>query len=381
MEASISPENTQGKVELTSCLKAKFEWSVDKMELDSLHSRSSISSPPFEILVCGKETKWIVSVHPRGVEALSSNAQEVYVGLHHKPGDMPGFETGHTVAFKRDNGYWPEDSLDSRREKVCKDSDWRKDGVFYTMLCLRDDLQKVYVDNVSMSDHKDTFIVRQKMVIVVHLRVEVPEDCRRRADQFVETMCRMSNHSDYSDVLLRCSGEVFKCHKVVLSARSDVLKAMLENKMKESRESEIEILDSSPDIVGLMIKHIYTGEIPNVEKLRQSAPDILHVAVKYNLVSLVSVCEESMLRELSPENGLNTFIYVDRYSPTSKLRDQVLKFLTKNAKDIVGCGDWSEFISSYPDLATEMFRCVVDNSGAPTQASQLSKRAKLQLNL
>ena len=182
---------------------------------------------------------------------------------------------------------------------------------------------------------------------------------------------------NFSDVILKCNGQQFPCHKIVLSARSDVFKAMLENEMKEAQDNVIELVDSTPEIVSMMVEHIYTGKIPEVSQLKQLAPEILHVAVKYNLPSLVAVCEEVMLSELKSSNAIKTFIYVDRYTPTSKLREQVLKFLCRNAREVVGVGDWSDFIKQYPDLATEMFKNVLDNTGQGSHQSKLAKKSRL----
>ena len=182
---------------------------------------------------------------------------------------------------------------------------------------------------------------------------------------------------NFSDVVLKCNGQDFPCHKVVLSARSDVFKAMLENEMKEAHDNVIAIIDSSPEIVTMMVEHIYTGKIPEVVKLKQLAPEILHIAVKYNLPSLVSVCEDTMLNELKSANAIKTFIYVDRYMPNSKLREQVLKFLVRNAREVVGVGDWGDFIKQFPELATEMFRNVIDNSGQAGPQAKLPKKSRM----
>ena len=181
---------------------------------------------------------------------------------------------------------------------------------------------------------------------------------------------------NFSDVLLKCNGHEFPCHKIVLSARSDVFKAMLENEMKEAHGNVIEIVDSTPEVVTMMVEYIYTGKLPEADKLKQFAPDILYIAVKYNLGSLITACEDAMISELNSSNAIKTFIYVDRYKPTSKFREQILKFLSMNAREIVGMGDWNNFIKQYPDMATEMFQNVLENLGQGSDQPKVAKKSR-----
>lgn len=387
----MEPESPEVKLlEVSSTRHAKLEWSLDKSALDGLQGKQELRSSQFSVSICGQESLWSVSIHPRGVlkqgfnrEEVSSYPDEVHVGLHRVFGDSPcealDFETSHTVAFRREQGFWPEENSLGRQPRHMTAQEWRHQKSSFLKICLRDDLQKVYMDHVSVSQHKDTYIVKQRLVLVIDLKIEVPEDLKQRYDQFSESMKNMQDMKEFSDVTLVCGDRSFPCHKVILASRSNVLRAMLDNEMKEKQDNRIEIVDSSPEVVEMMISHIYSGSVPKDQQLHENGPEILHLAVQYNLVSLISMCEESMLRDLTSENCLKTFIYIDRYSSTVKLREQVLKFLSKKAKEIVGKGDWDEFIASYPKLATEIFLAVIENNSPPTQASQLSKKAKLHL--
>eukprot|EP00092_Neocalanus_flemingeri_P016813 GFUD01018183.1.p1 GENE.GFUD01018183.1~~GFUD01018183.1.p1 ORF type:complete len:384 (+),score=99.30 GFUD01018183.1:278-1429(+) len=382
MSLDLRRNSTEVKTEVTSTIRAKLEWSVDKLDLDQTESRKSIRSPPFTVPVCGEDTEWFISIYPKGTALHGRGEQAAYIYLHHTPpGGHTGSDTEYSMAFRTDCGSWPEDHVVCRKGMRTTE-EWRKGGYGYMKMCPTEDLANMYVDDLSVSSVGDTMtavtvIVKRKLVIVVWLKIAVPEENRRRSDEFNSNMKNVFEMKNFSDVVLKCNGQDFPCHKVVLSARSDVFKAMLENEMREAHDNVIEIVDSSPEIVTMMVEHIYTGKIPEVAKLKQLAPEILHVAVKYNLPSLISVCEDTLLNELKSANAIKTFIYVDRYMPTSKLREQVLKFLCRNAREVVGVGDWTDFIKQYPELATEMFRSVIDNTGQAGQQTKLSKKSRI----
>jgi len=365
---------TEVKTEVTSTVRAKLEWSVDKSELDKTEPRKYIRSPPFIVPVCGENTEWFVSIFPKGTALHGRGEQAAYIYLHHTPpGDHTGSDTEYSMAFRSDTGTWPEDHAVCRKG-IRTTEEWMKGGYGYMKMCPTEDLANMFVDDLFVSSVGGsvtavTVTVKRKLVINVWLKIAVPEGNKRRNDEFNSNMKAIQEMKNFSDVVLKCSGKDFLCHKAVLSARSDVFKAMFENEMKESHDNLIEIVDSNPEIVEILVDHIYTGKVPEVYKLKQFAPEILHVAVKYNLPSLVSVCETTLLNELKSSNAIKTLIYVDRYMPNSKLREQVLRFLCRNARDIVGVGDWADFIKQYPELATEMFRSIIDNVGSTGQIS------------
>ncbi|QDZ19361.1 dual specificity protein kinase [Chloropicon primus] len=63
-----------------------------------------------------------------------------------------------------------------------------------------------------------------------------------------------------SDVLIKSQGTDFKAHKVILSARSTVLKAML--KEPEFKSSGVLELDIPPEVMRVVLFYIYTGSLP-----------------------------------------------------------------------------------------------------------------------
>merc|ERR1711874_767610 len=160
------------------------------------------------------------------------------------------------------------------------------------------------------------------------------------------------------DVVLVCGDEKIPCHRIILSARSPVFKAMLENDMKEKHTNEISIPDSTPGMVKVMLKRIYDGEVP--ADINNIAGELIHNADKYGLELLTKACEEAFVEELTDGNAVRTLIIIDRYVPLSDVRKKVLEFIWDNARRVMKSEDWKQFVKTYPDLVTDLFEFLAE---------------------
>ena len=102
--------------------------------------------------------------------------------------------------------------------------------------------------------------------------------------QFKIPDCRLSDdlgalfdQSRFSDVTLAACGAEYKAHKAILAARSAVFAAMFEHEMEEKKHNRVEIRDMDKDVLGEMLRFIYTGKANNLDKL---ADDLLAAADK-----------------------------------------------------------------------------------------------------
>ena len=89
-------------------------------------------------------------------------------------------------------------------------------------------------------------------------------------EQASEQFGKLFTDKEFADVELECDGEVFHCHQLILSARSDVFRAMFQNDMKESRSKKVAIEDVDPKVHGEMLHYIYTG-LTNKDLLEEKA--------------------------------------------------------------------------------------------------------------
>lgn len=127
--------------------------------------------------------------------------------------------------------------------------------------------------------------------------------------QFKVPECKLSedlgnlfDNEKFSDVTLSVGGREFQAHKAILAgrnyllfvlnskyflkklysflARSDVFAAMFEHEMEERKLNRVAITDVDHEVLKEMLRFIYTGKAPNLEKM---ADDLLAAADKVGL--------------------------------------------------------------------------------------------------
>lgn len=114
------------------------------------------------------------------------------------------------------------------------------------------------------------------------------------------------------------------CGYIFLStARSPVFSAMFEHEMEERKQNRVEIKDVEQDVCREMLRFIYTGKAPNMEKM---ADDLLAAADKYALERLKVMCEESLCTSLAVENAAEILILADLHS-ADQLKAQAIDFI------------------------------------------------------
>ena len=116
--------------------------------------------------------------------------------------------------------------------------------------------------------------------------------------------------TETSDVVLLCQGEEIRAHNLILSARSQVFRAMLQSQMLESTRREIRIEDSDKDVLKEMLSYIYKIEVDvNFTMFKR----LLVLADKYQIEDLVRYCEEQIIESLNYENALEVGIFAETH--------------------------------------------------------------------
>ena len=115
-----------------------------------------------------------------------------------------------------------------------------------------------------------------------------------------EMMQKLCFKDDLSDIKIICDGQEFPCHKLILSARSDVFKTMFASplKMNEKEESILEIPDISAETMKTFLQFIYKDDI-EADDIDQ---DLLIAADKYNIKRLVNICVNYFESIIDAEN-------------------------------------------------------------------------------
>lgn len=115
----------------------------------------------------------------------------------------------------------------------------------------------------------------------------------------------------FTDVTLQCgeSGQVFHCHRALLSAHSSYFKVMFTADMKERSNSVIKLSGVEPGVLGMLVDYVYTAQVRITEGTVQS---LLEAADLLQFVSVKRACEEFLIRLLDVDNclGMHAFAHL-----------------------------------------------------------------------
>ncbi|XP_002735147.1 speckle-type POZ protein-like [Saccoglossus kowalevskii] len=197
-------------------------------------------------------------------------------------------------------------------------------------------------------------------------QLKVPE-CRLADDLGI-----LWEKSSFSDVTLSVSGREYQAHKAILAARSPVFNAMFEHEMEEKKLNRVEITDVDHEVLREMLRFIYTGKAPNLEKM---ADDLLSAADKYALERLKVMCEEALCTNLSVENVCDVLVLADLHS-ADQLKGVAIDFINSHAMDVMDTSGWKSMVRSHPHLVADAFRALASAQspllGPPRKKSKQS---------
>ena len=138
----------------------------------------------------------------------------------------------------------------------------------------------------------------------------------------------LEENKDFSDMEIVCSGEVFRCHRIIMSASSPVFRAMFQAKMKESESNRVIIDDIMPATMTELLYYIYTGLVKETVSI-DSVVDLLVAADKYMLDALKNICQDKLCSVLDAENAIE-LSYIGEMYRVLKLKDIALMEIVKN---------------------------------------------------
>ncbi|KAL9888051.1 protein roadkill-like isoform 1-T1 [Glossina fuscipes fuscipes] len=154
----------------------------------------------------------------------------------------------------------------------------------------------------------------------------------------------------FSDVtLVVCNLEV-KAHKNILAARSDVFAAMFEHNMEESKLNRVLIEDIDYNVLNEMLKFVYTGRAPNIDKM---AHELLVVANKYAMENLKEMCEDVLSAKLSVKTAAETLALADVYN-AGQLKAHTVAYIKNHLTDVMQTQGWQDMIATRSYLMADV---------------------------
>jgi hypothetical protein len=121
-------------------------------------------------------------------------------------------------------------------------------------------------------------------------------------------------------------------HKLILAARSPVLRAMLSSGMKESCVEEMEITGYAVEAVRAFVRFLYSDACAK-EVLEVHGWELLALADKYDVPALRGVCESHLVANMTVDTAFTTLQRADLLNVTY-LKKRAMEYIVQNAKTL-----------------------------------------------
>ncbi|CAH8263506.1 unnamed protein product [Arabidopsis lyrata] len=164
------------------------------------------------------------------------------------------------------------------------------------------------------------------------------------------------------DLLLKAGdtkeGEAISAHKLVMAARSEVIKKILEFDKFKASDGKIETVTLSElkqEELEALVEFIYNNRSMLSEKEKKHVQSLYKAADKYEIPHLRDLCRNELIASLNSSNVFNIFelsvIPID-----STLYDYAVKFIIRNLRTMCDSAEFKVFVSRNPDLSVEIMK-------------------------
>ncbi|XP_074107862.1 speckle-type POZ protein B-like [Cotesia typhae] len=151
-----------------------------------------------------------------------------------------------------------------------------------------------------------------------------------------------------TDVTFIVGEKKFPAHKLVLMVRSPVFRAMLSS----SKEHEINIPDTCPDMFDKLLEFIYTDRVADLDAV---AEDLVELADKYQVRTLKQVCFEELCMSVNIENAARMILLADRLNAEIMFK-YVTEYIRINAETVIQTEGYKLMETANPFLALMIFK-------------------------
>ena len=171
-------------------------------------------------------------------------------------------------------------------------------------------------------------------------------EVQRPNKNFSTNMVDLWHERFLHDFNIKCDGENFPCHKVILASRSDVFKAMLtKEKLLETSNNEVEIKDCTAKTMCNFMEYIYTDYLE--DKSDYISTDLMILADKYNVSGLKTECELALSDMLDMSNAVNLLSIASLFS-AEILMKRAAGFVASNRQELFASEEWKKMVKTNP---------------------------------
>mgnify|MGYP003330305082 CR=1 FL=1 len=330
-----------------------FTWTIEDLESrpqktgdDPIYSSKFLVKNPQR-----KESFGQMMLHPKGERKETKDYLSLYLNINSSLSLRVKFKLsivdskskktrtgGATKLFDNKNPTWGQDEWELR-STIINNPDLLPEG-HLTIFCV----VAVYGPEETFSGTKDLEIKSR------------PKD--RGLEQVIEQLGKLFDDQEFSDVKIECDGEIFNCHQLILSIRSEVFRAMFQADMVEKRTKKVTIKDMDSDVVREMLHFIYTG-VTNEDVLKEKSRELLNLAEMYQLEVLRNICEDKLCSTLEISNSIKYLVLGD-IQQADKLRRMALKMIARNMTTLVATEEYQVLVKNLPTLVAEIPAAMIE---------------------
>ncbi|KAH9363683.1 hypothetical protein HPB48_017033 [Haemaphysalis longicornis] len=158
------------------------------------------------------------------------------------------------------------------------------------------------------------------------------------------------------DVVFKVGGIKIGAHKVILAARCPVFASMFKHDMLENTTNEVEIPDIGSEVFREMLRFVYTGEAPNLQKFPMQ---LLVAADKHLLERLKAMCEKVIGENLRVDTVAKTLLFADLHS-ANQLKAHAIDFICKHGEAVRNTDGWKDLGQRQNTLVFEVLKRLLD---------------------
>jgi len=348
--------NAYCKTEVTESDKFTFVWEIPKFSSRTEINGNCFYSKEFTINGPGnKSTKWRGRIYPNGCKSA-----EDYVSVYLENANDEDVMVKCSIVTVDSNMKKNKDSKKYMHMEKIRAKRGRGWDQFFDR-----------TKDMAKFAQNDTLILVFEIIVVgdVEESIELKDSCNEsealsekfHQDQMSRDLFLLFQRKDFADVIVMCGNKKFECHKVILSSRSPVFKAILTSNMKEQNMGTVEIKNMNPQVLEDLLSYIYTSYAPNIDTL---ANELFAAADQYQLEKLKELCEVKLCSNIQVENCIELLILGDMYQ-ASTLKTKALEFVSQNM-DKINISECKKTLISNPSLLFEVMELMLpkknDNS-------------------
>lgn len=327
-----------------------FTWAIDNFSF--CNENNVLSSSTFTSGCNNDTSEWCLRVNPKG-EAESEGHLSVFLVL--LSSDKPEVAAKFAISILNAKGEKGETGHSGKAYRFIRGGVWGMPR-FIQLESLHNPVNKLLPNDCltivcEVSAAVDQVVVSGRSS---NVQVQIPEE-------LVQNFAALIGDPEFSDITLAVGGKEVHGHKAILAARSVVFAAMFSHLMKESVHNRVVIEDIGYEVFEEMLKYIYTGQSPNMEKM---ADELLAAANKYYLSGLKAMCEVFLCSTVSVENATDLLLLADMHS-AKLLKARVLRLIQSQAEDVMLTSSWKLISLTHPNLIIEALAALASQKVPP----------------